>query len=174
MRLWTTDLPTVGEGKIFQELHIDQIDDGKVKNIDADLELAIFSLSTEGPPKTFKLTATVSFTAFGECARCMAAAEQRVDTEFETLVDMTARTTTAIDLETPPEEGGFTKIEDGRIDLSEELKQRIYLAVPPLMYCKSDCKGLCLQCGADLNKDLCSCKPKSKSGKFDALASLLE
>lgn len=48
------------------------------------------------------------------------------------------------------------------IDLTNDLRDFIMLALPGQNLCSEDCKGLCSQCGADLNETTCSClKPDS-------------
>lgn len=47
------------------------------------------------------------------------------------------------------------------IDPGEDIRQEIILDYPLKPLCKSDCKGLCQQCGGDLNRGECSCKTKS-------------
>jgi uncharacterized protein len=44
------------------------------------------------------------------------------------------------------------------LDLSEDIKDTIILESPIKQLCKTDCKGLCQVCGADLNKSACACK----------------
>jgi uncharacterized protein len=44
------------------------------------------------------------------------------------------------------------------IDLSEDIKDTTILEYPIKQLCKTDCKGLCQVCGADLNKGGCGCK----------------
>ncbi len=44
------------------------------------------------------------------------------------------------------------------IDLGEEIRQEMILADPARILCKSDCKGICPGCGANLNKEKCKCK----------------
>ena len=43
------------------------------------------------------------------------------------------------------------------IDLSEDVRQTILLAVPFKLLCREDCRGLCPGCGADLNREACRC-----------------
>ena len=47
---------------------------------------------------------------------------------------------------------------DEYIDLGEEIRQEIILANPAKVLCSKDCKGICPQCGANLNKEKCKCK----------------
>ncbi|WP_333859127.1 YceD family protein [Clostridium sp.] len=49
-------------------------------------------------------------------------------------------------------------IEDNVIDISEIIQNNIILSLPIKRLCKHDCKGLCQQCGTNLNKFKCQCK----------------
>jgi len=45
------------------------------------------------------------------------------------------------------------------IDLGEEIRQEMILANPPKVLCSKDCKGICPECGANLNLEQCKCAP---------------
>ena len=45
-----------------------------------------------------------------------------------------------------------------KIDLEPLFREQFVLAVPFAPLCKEDCKGLCPQCGIDLNTGTCSCE----------------
>jgi uncharacterized protein len=45
------------------------------------------------------------------------------------------------------------------IDLSDEIRDEIALAVPINPLCAEDCRGLCPVCGANRNEKLCGCQP---------------
>ncbi|MFW5998331.1 MAG: YceD family protein [Halanaerobiaceae bacterium] len=45
-----------------------------------------------------------------------------------------------------------------RFDLDEMLKKDIFLAIPIKPLCSDNCKGLCDQCGKNLNKGKCNCE----------------
>lgn len=53
----------------------------------------------------------------------------------------------------------FILVEDMRLDLDELVREDIYLSLPQRFLCKPDCKGLCPECGADLNEKSCNCRP---------------
>lgn len=59
-----------------------------------------------------------------------------------------------------------------RLNLDELVSEDIYLSLPSRFLCKDDCKGLCPQCGADLNTEKCTCKAIGDS-RWDALKDLL-
>jgi|HubBroStandDraft_6_1064221.scaffolds.fasta_scaffold71514_4 uncharacterized protein len=44
------------------------------------------------------------------------------------------------------------------IDLEPLLREQFVLAVPFAPLCREDCKGLCSQCGIDLNSGTCACE----------------
>jgi uncharacterized protein len=49
---------------------------------------------------------------------------------------------------------------DGEVvDLEPVLREQFVLAVPFAPLCRADCKGLCPQCGVDLNSATCNCSP---------------
>jgi DUF177 domain-containing protein len=54
----------------------------------------------------------------------------------------------------------FDDIEEGlELDISDDLRQEAMLALPLSPLCSNDCKGLCPECGIDLNRETCSCAP---------------
>jgi uncharacterized protein len=50
---------------------------------------------------------------------------------------------------------------DGRtIDLDPIIREQVLLALPVSVVCREDCKGLCAQCGQNLNEAECGCERK--------------
>jgi uncharacterized protein len=45
------------------------------------------------------------------------------------------------------------------VDLTADMREAIILAFSSYPVCSADCKGLCIQCGANLNNGECNCKP---------------
>lgn len=62
---------------------------------------------------------------------------------------------------------------DNNLDLRPAIREEWLLAVPALVVCKEDCRGLCPQCGADLNAGACGCATV-RDPRWDALRSLDE
>lgn len=44
------------------------------------------------------------------------------------------------------------------VDLTADMREAIILAFSSYPVCSEDCKGLCSQCGANLNKEECNCE----------------
>ena len=49
--------------------------------------------------------------------------------------------------------------DSGLIDLSELIIEAVSLAAPMKPLCRAECKGICPNCGADLNAGPCTCNP---------------
>jgi uncharacterized protein len=58
---------------------------------------------------------------------------------------------------------------DGVVDLSESVREAVVLAVPQMRVCREDCRGLCVQCGADLNQGDCGCTDDDVDPRWDGL-----
>jgi len=55
------------------------------------------------------------------------------------------------------------------IDVGEQVRQTLLLSVPMRSLCREDCKGLCAQCGCDLNLETCNCSGPPTDQRWDAL-----
>lgn len=55
---------------------------------------------------------------------------------------------------------------DFTIDLTDDLRSEIILGYPLNPLCRPDCRGLCLNCGEDLNEDKCKCQIKLQPRSF--------
>jgi uncharacterized protein len=58
------------------------------------------------------------------------------------------------------------------IDLSAAVYEQIVLAFPIKPLCHEECRGLCPQCGADLNEGICGCASPSSDPRWEALRRL--
>ena len=58
------------------------------------------------------------------------------------------------------------------VDVTDDLREAILLNLPRFPLCNESCKGLCSQCGKDLNTGRCTCLDGDESGAWDALNSL--
>ncbi|AOR24913.1 YceD family protein [Clostridium taeniosporum] len=58
---------------------------------------------------------------------------------------------------------------DDILDIAQVVESNIISSLPIQRLCKSDCKGLCQECGANLNKESCSCNNDDVDIRFDVL-----
>ena len=59
------------------------------------------------------------------------------------------------------EDADVILIESDKLDITDIIENNIYLALPFARLCKENCKGLCQNCGIDLNHSTCSCEDLS-------------
>jgi len=55
------------------------------------------------------------------------------------------------------------------IELDVPILEELVLRVPEYAVCSTDCKGLCHQCGVDLNVETCQCAAETGDPRWDAL-----
>ncbi len=60
------------------------------------------------------------------------------------------------------------------IDLSELLTEMVLLNHPIKMKCSDDCKGLCPECGVNLNIETCSCADGKIDRRWESLRKLIK
>ena len=96
------------------------------------------------------VTAQVATECLEECARCLAPFRSALEFGFNLHAD---RTGTGGRYERELERDDYVVFHDGRhLDLDEQLREAALLARPMAPLCRPDCKGLCPQCGADLDE----------------------
>lgn len=49
------------------------------------------------------------------------------------------------------------ELEDDRLEIDPVLWDDMFCTLPPKILCSPDCKGLCLNCGGNLNRGDCGC-----------------
>jgi uncharacterized protein len=59
----------------------------------------------------------------------------------------------------PVEEAENYYYRDDVIELDDLVREEVLLAIPYKPLCTPDCRGLCPQCGVDLNTETCQCAP---------------
>jgi uncharacterized protein len=99
-----------------------------------------------------------------ECVRCLSQFDQSLKWEFTELFAFKEENMT---------ESGLLVPEDAQIDLQPLVREFAILEFPIKPLCRVDCKGLCLECGQNLNERDCGHRPEIDS-PFLALKELLE
>ena len=101
------------------------------------------------------------------CARC--------------LEGMSCEVEAPVDVFLVPERPGMTDREEDvgyetyhgeHIDMGEYIRGQLSLHFPSRFYCRPDCRGLCPQCGINLNNEKCSCAENKIDPRWAALKNL--
>ena len=107
---------------------------------------------------------SLSTAVLGKCVRCLEPATAQVTAPVEVLYEHNPELLKP-SLELNENEPEIASYFDGEsIDPKSELREAILLELPGLPLCSNDCKGLCPDCGANLNiPDACNCSHQEKS-----------
>jgi uncharacterized protein len=167
-------------------LYLDEIKDGKtrydwlvsVQDLGVEEDYYAFpdpvkiDLKVERSLQTFRIKADMCCVLHGECCRCLEMAQTKTTAMLEILVQR--KEASPEELAAMEEDEDVVILDPGtrKIDLREYLRQVLLLEIPLRVYCQSECKGLCSQCGQVLNNKLCVCTNKKTDERWAALGDL--
>ena len=105
------------------------------------------------------------------CSRCLKPLEETIriefEEEFQSIVDV--RSGEAME---EPDPDAFTIDEHHTLDLTEAVRQYREVSGQMAPLCRSDCRGLCPNCGQDLNQGECACDRETIDSRWSGLAAL--
>lgn len=104
-----------------------------------------------------------------ECSRCTEPVKADICEEMTLLLTFSAATATEAT------GGEFKVVPMGadEVDVTEEVRQTILLAIPIKPLCNVDCRGLCPQCGINLNLGECRCQERVSDARWSGLQKFL-
>ncbi len=103
-----------------------------------------------------------------ECRRCLV----QVPTEIDDTVDLLYESLDDVDEDDLSGEVYPIPDRGTELDLGPALREQLLLRVPRFVVCDQACRGLCPQCGTDLNQGTCDCVPDTGGSPWDALKKL--
>ena len=106
------------------------------------------------------------------CARCLEPVVEEVSRTFDLFYAPVPKVEkpTIDQLKDDETEIGFYKGEG--LFLADVLREQLLLALPLKVICQSDCRGLCPNCGANLNHEECRCETHATDPRMAPLARL--
>lgn len=105
------------------------------------------------------LTAEIKVDLEMICSRCLDTFIYPID------IDIEERFTT----NSKSEDEEAVVVLDDVLDITEVVGTSIISTLPIKRVCKDDCKGLCQECGCNLNFNTCSCNKEDVDIRFEAL-----
>lgn len=106
------------------------------------------------------------------CSRCVEPYRFPIDAEFDQRYLPSSEASTEAEREVEQDDLETSYYADDQIDLSELIREQFYLALPMKPLCQEGCKGLCAQCGTNLNTGTCDCAPVWEDPRLAALRNL--
>lgn len=106
------------------------------------------------------------------CSRCLDVFAAPLAAEFDLLLRIGREPVPALEHELDPGEMDEDFFQGDELDLNGILQEQILLAMPLKPLCREECQGLCRQCGANLNREQCSCTASKLHSSFADLEKL--
>lgn len=144
-----------------------------------ELTLSFQGIRLDGPPVftgrltvagdgVFKLDGSLRATIRGECVRCLKPVIRALEIKVGEVFRPQAR-------QNETEEDDSYAYEGFVVDLLPALRDNLVLVLPQKLLCREDCRGICPDCGADLNEITCGCAAgrSEANAPFDQLKKLL-
>jgi uncharacterized protein len=104
-----------------------------------------------------------------QCARCLEPVKQDVKREFELLYRPLGADAGRDELSVTDAEAEIGYYQNDGLLLEDVLREQVLLALPLKITCRADCKGLCPQCGKNLNQEQCFCSTELEDPRWAAL-----
>ena len=108
------------------------------------------------------------------CVRCLESSQVAVGREFDLVFeqrdDLKYERNADIELEEPDLRTAF--LAGTELSLGDVMSEQLVLSLPMKPLCRTDCKGLCLECGQNLNIESCECSAPAANPAFDVLVEL--
>lgn len=105
---------------------------------------------------------TLHATQLANCSRCLTATEVNYPLHIEELFATLAHF----------DSSEFHIGDDNILDLAPLIRDEAVVNIPTQVYCREDCKGLCMYCGHNLNEGPCECETQTIDPRWAVLAEL--
>ena len=119
--------------------------------------------------KDIRLRGSLSAGLELQCARCLETVPQDIKREFELLYRPLGADAGKDELSVTVAEAEIGYYQGEGLLLEDVLPEQVLLALPLKVTCRADCKGLCPQCGKNLNQEQCSCSREVEDPRWAAL-----
>jgi uncharacterized protein len=116
------------------------------------------------------LNGTVQGVLSGQCARCLETYPFTLSRSFSLV--LTPQRSLGREVELSQDELSASFYSGEQVDLSALVHEQILLALPSVPLCREECRGLCDQCGTNLNRETCECRPAWHDPRLAIFATL--
>ena len=106
------------------------------------------------------------------CSRCLEPFRFPIDAAFDQRYLPASTAATDAEREVEEDDLETSYYSEDQIDLNELVREQFYLVLPMKPLCTEDCRGLCAQCGTNLNSGTCDCAPSWEDPRLGALKQL--
>lgn len=108
------------------------------------------------------------------CSRCAVYFSYPVDTFFHCREEPVTSASTEVELALKRNDMDIDHYAGDEVEINTLLREQVILSIPMHPLCKPDCRGLCPQCGQDLNIGRCDCQPEEVVNPFTVIKKLFD
>jgi uncharacterized protein len=106
------------------------------------------------------------------CARCLEPVIEDVNRTFDLFYAPLPKGAKPKEDQLKDDDTEIAFFEGDGLFLADVLREQVLLALPLKVICQSDCRGLCPNCGANLNHEECRCETHATDPRLAPLARL--
>lgn len=110
------------------------------------------------------LRVTAATRTEGRCDRCLTAFGRDMTVPIERILVASLNN---------EENDDFVLLENYQLPLDDLVEEELILNLPSKNLCRKDCRGLCPQCGKNLNEGLCGCRSDTTDPRLEVLRQLI-
>ncbi len=133
-----------------------------------DVGLSVVQRSRE----KYILSGRLKTTLATHCDRCGDGVELPVDALFTYVLQIGEEPLRATEYQCSDEDCETLYLDAAAIDCEALVREQLSLALPVQNLCDKSCKGLCVRCGVNLNKEKCQCGEENEDSPFAILKTL--
>jgi uncharacterized protein len=104
------------------------------------------------------------------CARCLETVSEEMSRNFDLFYRPLSTVAREEEVELKTADTDIAFFNGDGLFLADVLAEQVNLLIPMKVICRSDCRGLCPHCGANLNAEECRCETHSPDPRFAPLA----
>jgi len=104
------------------------------------------------------------------CARCLETVLEEVNKNFDLYYRPVAAVAKEEEVKLRRDDTEIGFFQGDGLFLADVLAEQVNLSLPMKVICRSDCRGLCPNCGVNLNSDECRCETRAADPRLAPLA----
>lgn len=116
-----------------------------------------------------RVKGTVATRVALSCSRCLVDFQSDIKSGFTIYFTQAAGEQVEDEVELAEEDLLSVTYDGDEIDLANEIAEQVLLELPYKPLCSENCKGLCPECGIDLNNSKCDCNKNISTLAFSSL-----
>jgi len=117
----------------------------------------------------YNIRGTIRTTVLSECSRCLSEFDIPIEATFNNIYTQTPAENEDTEVDIGEVDLETSVLSEGQINLVELVYEQLILQLPIKPLCRDECKGLCPQCGQDLNVEQCGCSQQDGDPRFSLL-----